>query len=201
MRLLSSQRDNMKLNSLMCVFVALLLAAATQLSAQQTASPSETITTNKSATNVLIQLYIMGAEHGEAEAEYRLGLAYENGQGVETNIVAAVKWYRKAAELGRADAQRQLGRLYAWGRKDVTQDPVEAEKWLRRSAEQGDIGAQHELGFLYRYGIGGVRTNYAEAAKWWSKAGEQGDSKAQWLSSSQWPRSSAGLQRSCEMVS
>lgn len=36
------------------------------------------------------------AEQGNAEAQYNLGICYDNGYGIEKNIEEAVKWYRKA---------------------------------------------------------------------------------------------------------
>jgi TPR repeat protein len=42
------------------------------------------------------------AEHGDAEAQYNLGILYHDGQGVPRDDAEAVKWYRKAAEQGNA---------------------------------------------------------------------------------------------------
>ena len=36
------------------------------------------------------------AEHGDANAQYNLGLMYDNGQGVTQDHTEAVRWYRKA---------------------------------------------------------------------------------------------------------
>lgn len=51
------------------------------------------------------------AEQGEADAQYRLGTCYANGDGVETNEAEALKWYHKAAEQGHKGAK---GQLVAW---------------------------------------------------------------------------------------
>ena len=55
---------------------------------------------------------------------------YENGQGVAQNYAEAVKWYRKAAEQGYAEAQFNLGVMYETG-EGVAQDYAEALKWYR----------------------------------------------------------------------
>jgi len=52
--------------------------------------------------------------------------------------VEAVKWYRKAAEQGDADAQFNLGVRYDAG-QGVQQDMAAA--WLRKAAEQGHEGS------------------------------------------------------------
>ncbi len=46
---------------------------------------------------------------------------YYNGRGVTQDYAQAVKWYRRAAEQGYANAHSNLGALYAKGR-GVTQD-------------------------------------------------------------------------------
>ena len=51
------------------------------------------------------------AEEGDAEAQCKLGWCYENGNGVAKDLAEAVKWYRKAAEQGNADAQTALRKL------------------------------------------------------------------------------------------
>ena len=76
------------------------------------------------------------AEQGDADAQYNLGVMYENGRGVPQNDAEAVKWYRKAAEQGLASAQNNLGLMYANGR-GVPQNDAEAVKWYRKAAEQG----------------------------------------------------------------
>lgn len=48
------------------------------------------------------------ADLGDLEAQYRLGLCYERGHGVEKNQQEAVRFYTMAAQQGHADAQDQL---------------------------------------------------------------------------------------------
>ncbi|MEX4218568.1 sel1 repeat family protein, partial [Haemophilus influenzae] len=86
--------------------------------------------------------------------------------------VEAVKWYRKAAEQGYADAQLNLGNMYAKG-LGVKQDDVEAVKWYRKAAEQGDADAQALLGFAYLLGKG-VQFNKSLAKEWLGKACDNG---------------------------
>ena len=57
----------------------------------------------------------LAAEQGHARAQYNLGVAYSNGEGVEQDYVEAVKWWRLAAEQGIADAQYNLGIAYYYG--------------------------------------------------------------------------------------
>jgi TPR repeat protein len=53
---------------------------------------------------------------------------YAKGRGVPQDDAEAVKWYRKAAEQGDANAQYNLGQGYGDG-QGVPQDHAEAVKW------------------------------------------------------------------------
>jgi TPR repeat protein len=55
--------------------------------------------------------YRQAAEQGHTEAQIMLGIAYENGLGVDKDTSEAVVWYRRAAANGYADAQFEMGRL------------------------------------------------------------------------------------------
>ena len=57
-------------------------------------------------------------------------------KGVPKNASQAVTWYRKAAEQGDADAQFNLGVMYAKG-VGVPKDASQAVTWFRKAAEQG----------------------------------------------------------------
>ena len=72
------------------------------------------------------------AEQGDAEAQYILGVAYGNGEGVSENYAEAVKWYRLAAEQGDARAQFNLGFMYANG-KGVLRSGAAAADWYYKA--------------------------------------------------------------------
>ncbi len=69
--------------------------------------------------------YRKAAERGDATAQYFLGEAYYEGDGVSQNYTQAVKWWRKAAEQGSGAAQYRLGCAYANG-EGAPQDYVYA---------------------------------------------------------------------------
>jgi hypothetical protein len=88
-----------------------------------------------------------------------------------------VRWYRKAAEQGNADAQYNLGASCHQG-KGTPQDHAEAVKWYRKAAEQGNASSQYNLGGMYLLGHF-VPQDYAASAMWFRKAAEQGHWMAQ----------------------
>ena len=102
---------------------------------------------------------------------------YFGSNGKTQDNAMAVKWARKAAELGNSRGQFRLGYCYDAGH-GVTQDYAEAVKWYRKSAEQGYDWAQNNLGYCYETGHG-VAQDYAEAVKWYRKAADQGNALAQ----------------------
>ena len=115
---------------------------------------------------------LQAAEQGNVDAQFNLGVMYENGRGVRQDYIQAVQWYRKAAEQGIAQAQYNLGLMYRNG-QGVRQDYAQAEQWYRKAAEQGIAQAQYNLGVMYANGLG-VRQNYKIAKEWFGKACDNG---------------------------
>ena len=113
----------------------------------------------------------------KASSEYTLGLIYENGTGVKQDNFEALKLYRKAAELGHAEAQFKLGRSYFSG-IGLDKNLTEGVKWFRKAAEQGNAKAQCSLASAYSHGQG-VETNDTEAINWYRKAAEASYAQAQ----------------------
>lgn len=110
------------------------------------------------------------------ESYRALASRYERGDGVRKDEAEAIKWYRKAAELGDWVAQWNVGRMLEEG-KGIVANPAEAAKWYRKSAEQGrgqyQLLSQEALGKLYAEGRG-VQLNGVEAIKWYRKAADAG---------------------------
>lgn len=118
----------------------------------------------------------VGAEEGDAEAQFLLGGMYGNGIGVVQDDAEAVRWYRLAAEQGHTDGQFYLGVRYETG-IGVAQDYVEAVRWYRLAAEHGDARGQLGLGVMYADGRG-VPQDYVTAHMWLNLAGAQGEEGA-----------------------
>ena len=120
----------------------------------------------------------VGAEQGDARAQFEFASMYYKGKGVRQDYGEAARWLRKAADQGYAKAQDALGVAYYYC-QGVPQDYAEAVRWYRRAAEQGDAKAQLDLGSMYYEGKG-VRQDYAEASRWYRRAADQGDAMAQY---------------------
>ena len=81
------------------------------------------------------------AELGDAEAQYNLGVMYDEGTSVAQDLGKAAEWYRKAAEQGFVDAQANLGMMYYQG-QGVGCDFVQASQLMQVAADKGDSEAR-----------------------------------------------------------
>jgi TPR repeat protein len=117
------------------------------------------------------------ATKGDPEAQFKLGLMYQDAEGEEKNDAEAARWFRKAAEQGHAAAQNKMGNLYATG-SGVTQNFEKAMAWYQLAADQGYPGALYNLGRHHLLGLG-TATNHTEAVKRFRKAADQGHAGGQ----------------------
>jgi len=108
-----------------------------------------------------------------ADEAYRTGKQFEGKQ----DYVAAMRWYRKAADQGNALAQVAVGNLYGMA-QGVAQDYGEALRWYRKAADQGNNEAEDNVGFFYLSGWG-VTQDYAEALRWFRKAADHANEVAE----------------------
>ncbi len=108
-----------------------------------------------------LQEFKKDAEQGDARAQSKLGVMYDNGEGVPQDYKEAVKWYTLAAEQGHTLAQANLGWMYDFG-YGVPEDDVQAVKWYTLAAEQGNPYSQSDLGYMYSRGHG-VAVDYSKA--------------------------------------
>ncbi len=108
------------------------------------------------------------AEAGDKEAQFGLGLLYEQGRGVLRDIPAAASWYTRAAEQGSMRAQTQIAGMYARGH-GVVEDWDQAIAWWLRAEAQGSMRAKFHLGQAYQYGSG-VERDLDKAVQWYDES-------------------------------
>ena len=58
-----------------------------------------------------VEWYLKAAQQGDAKAQFKLALCYDDGTGVPQDKALAAQWYTKAAEQGHVKAQVKLGDL------------------------------------------------------------------------------------------
>ena len=125
-------------------------------------------------------------------AHYNLGFMYDNGLGVAKDKVAALHWFKSAAELGDSQACFTIGVAYANGDNNLKQDNVAARDWFTRASEQGHTSAQYSLGVLFAVG-NGVPVDKVQAAKWYQRSARNGHPAAQYALSALYMGGEGGL--------
>jgi len=120
---------------------------------------------------------------GDSRAQFRVGVMYFHGRGVQPNVAEANRWFgiavndiRTRAQQGESWAQADLGTMYerGWG---VNQNYEIAASWYAQAVGQNYAPAQNNLGVLLEQGLG-VTRNRNEAIKLLRLAASQGDAIA-----------------------
>ena len=99
-------------------------------------------------------------------------LALGLNQAVWADDASDFRQTLQLAEQGVAEAQNNLGVMYAKGR-GVRQDYAEALRWYHQAAEQEYAEAQYNLGAMYFTG-GGVHQDFHLSKEWFGKACDGG---------------------------
>lgn len=124
-----------------------------------------------------LELLQWGAEIGDPEALYRLGILYFCSEGVEKDKVEALRLWKLSAEQNHRMAQYNVGLCYDYG-EGVQENKREAVKWYFKAAKNGVTVAQKDIGNCFFYGEG-VTEDKSEAVKWFHGAASRGNAVAQ----------------------
>jgi hypothetical protein len=124
-----------------------------------------------------IELWRPLAEAGNVDAQFGLGVIYNDAMGVEQDFAEANYWFLRAAEQGYAPAQFNLGNAYKNG-SGMAVDPAMAVIWWRKAAEQDFGPAQFNLGSALLEGLGTPRDR-AAGVEWYRRAAAHGHAQAQ----------------------
>lgn len=123
--------------------------------------------------DMAFKAYQWAANHGNAVAQYNLGLMYEQGKGRLVDLMLAKSWYEKAAIQGEKHAMVQLASLFAHGEGGIARDETQALAWYKKSALLGDCDALYHLGMCAEQGQG-LQKNNQEALRYYMAAANQG---------------------------
>ena len=118
-----------------------------------------------------MELFMSAAEKGDKKAQYTLGSAYFQGDGVEKDMKKSIYWLEKSAKQGFVDAQGFLGFIYSGG-LGVERDIQKALFYNEKAAKQGNANAQNTLAGLYTH-YPEIPVDIKKAQYWYSKAVKQ----------------------------
>ncbi|MDH5326783.1 MAG: sel1 repeat family protein [Gammaproteobacteria bacterium] len=123
------------------------------------------------------QSYVRLAKLGDAAAEYKVGLLYEQGQGVGQDTQKAIDYFQAAAARNYAAAITKVAEAYYRGTV-LKKDRGKAVQLYKQAAELGDAAAQNSYASLLYLGID-VRRDQKQAKDWFEKARRQGHKQAE----------------------
>ena len=118
------------------------------------------------------------ARAGNAEAQFRLGVMYGNGDGVGLDHQQAQAWFEKAIAQGHQNAMITLAWMYASG-TGVETDESRARDLYLEAARCGSAKAQYLVATMYRFAQYGIAKDMRLAVEWYVKAADQGMPTAQ----------------------
>ncbi|MBM3602558.1 MAG: sel1 repeat family protein [Alphaproteobacteria bacterium] len=122
----------------------------------------------------LFNAMLILANKGDPEAQYHMGMMYNNGIGTKKDPKQAFEWFKKSGSSNDPLGAYKLGCYYdGQGEAVVKTDSKEALNYKLISAKAGYMLAQHDVANHY-----GKQGNWEEAIKWWKMAGNQGFPKA-----------------------
>ena len=102
---------------------------------------------------------------------------YRRGSGGDGDEAKAARLYRKAAEIGNAEAQTRFAEALFDGR-GVGRDPGGSRGWLEKAAHQGYARAECDLGVMLTNGFG-VTQDLANGLRYLQAAARHGDAYAE----------------------
>jgi TPR repeat protein len=118
------------------------------------------------------------AKNGNPQAQLVVGKAFENGNLVDKNFVAAAQWYKKAMRKGNVEATFRFARLVHYGGEGLEKSPELAVQLYLRASRQDFPLAQYWLGYAYQYGFGSER-DLGKALEWYRRAAQNNVAQAQ----------------------
>ncbi|MDX9692186.1 MAG: tetratricopeptide repeat protein, partial [Acholeplasmataceae bacterium] len=120
--------------------------------------------------------FMVAAKQKHTQAEYYVGLYYQNGKGIEQNIDQAIYWYEKAAMKKEKNALYHLAMILI---KLPDKDYITIAKLLEQAAQLDHPNAQYNLAVMYHKGDG-VKVDSQKAFYWYEKAAHAGLAIAQY---------------------
>ena len=124
-----------------------------------------------------VECFKEGDKAGDADCTEYLGLCYQWGHGVDTDLQKAAFYNEKAAKAGVPMAMYDTGLNYERG-QGVQQDIKRALSWLEKSAESEHPDACLELGNIYCWGLYGVEQDQNKSLKYYQQGAELGENRS-----------------------
>lgn len=112
--------------------------------------------------------FMVAAKQNHTEAEYYVGLYYQNAKGVPQSIEQAIHWYERAALKRNKNALYHLAMILI---KQEKKDFPTVARLLEQAAKLDHPNAQYNLAVMYQKGDG-VEKDMQKALFWYEKASD-----------------------------
>lgn len=129
------------------------------------------VTPARAIDQTTLEQVLVLANRGNAEAQYHVGMMYNNGiGGASKDPKLAFEWFLKSANGKDPLGAYKAGCYYAGQFPGAAPlDPQQALEHKLFAAEAGYALAQHDVAFAYLQ-----RADHEQAGKWWKLAAQQG---------------------------
>ena len=111
--------------------------------------------------------------------EYLLAYIYDTGRGPKegTNLIKALKWYKKTSKNGNMYANNNIGHIYLYGgmiSSKILKDYNKSIKYFKKNAKKGEYHSQKSLYVCYikKSKASNKAKNLKKAKKWIKKVRE-----------------------------
>lgn len=129
------------------------------------------------ATSADLSALITQAQANSVQAQYALGLEYQQGQNTTRSLPDAFYWFEKAAQQGHSKAMEQVAEAYLYG-LGTDKNPQQAVFWLTKLALLGQTAAQTTLADYYQK-LGAQRIDAQDLAQLWYHIASEKDPQAE----------------------
>ncbi|GEM_PF-1159784 len=136
---------------------------------EKRAAAIPTIKQRSDGDRVLFEDLLKIARQGNPEAQYHVGMMFNNGLGVAKDSKKAFEWFDKSAKSGDPLGSYKLGCYFAGQFNVVPIDPNKALRYKLVAAQAGYVLAQIDVGGMYF-----EKHKFHEAIHWWELAAKQG---------------------------
>ena len=119
------------------------------------------------------EFYQMAAELDDMDAINECCMMCLNGWVAESSNSSALRWAKKAAQLGNTGMVTAAAELFYEEDNDFPNDKAEALRWYEVAAEYGDEDAMLRVAKMYRYGDG-CAVNLPKSHQWVEKLANKG---------------------------
>ncbi|GAB2550301.1 tetratricopeptide repeat protein [Rhodanobacter koreensis] len=125
-----------------------------------------------------VEWFRKAALQGNTDAQWLLGAAYWDGNGVPRDPSLGLEWMRKSLSDGSTDHMVTYGGFLGL-QGMLSGQPNDGLAWIRRAADAGSTKGMSMLGLLQLNGGMGASKDKAAAEQWFLKAANAGDADAQ----------------------